>query len=117
MTECLAQIEFHWVPSSKLMASRKIFWRGGPATHALDAADLNVAAGEFLCVLGPSGCGKSTFLRVLAGSITPEVAQAYFRAGQWLKQTGKLDDAPSMRTIATHVDPSCRKMALNGGFR
>ncbi len=34
---------------------------------ALDAVDLDVAAGRTLAVLGPSGCGKSTLLRVVAG--------------------------------------------------
>ena len=34
---------------------------------AIDHVDLNVAAGEFLCIVGPSGCGKSTLLRILAG--------------------------------------------------
>lgn len=29
--------------------------------------DLEVAAGEVVCLLGPSGCGKSTLLRVFAG--------------------------------------------------
>ena len=28
---------------------------------------LEVAEGEFVCIVGPSGCGKSTFLRILAG--------------------------------------------------
>ncbi len=30
---------------------------------------LDIASGEFLCILGPSGCGKSTLLNVLAGFI------------------------------------------------
>jgi ABC-type lipoprotein export system ATPase subunit len=38
---------------------------------ALQGADLDVAAGEVICVLGPSGAGKSTLLRVIAGLQTP----------------------------------------------
>jgi NitT/TauT family transport system ATP-binding protein len=34
---------------------------------ALRDFDLEIAEGEFLCLVGPSGCGKSTFLRILAG--------------------------------------------------
>ena len=29
--------------------------------------DLDIAPGEFVCLLGPSGCGKSTLLNVIAG--------------------------------------------------
>ncbi|MGH2403421.1 MAG: ABC transporter ATP-binding protein [bacterium] len=42
--------------------------RGHPVT-ALRGISLEVAQGEFLCVVGPSGCGKSTLLRILAGLI------------------------------------------------
>ena len=34
---------------------------------ALEDFSLDVADGEFVCVVGPSGCGKSTFLRMVAG--------------------------------------------------
>jgi ABC-type sugar transport system ATPase subunit len=34
---------------------------------AVKDADLNVAAGEVVCLLGPSGCGKTTTLRMIAG--------------------------------------------------
>lgn len=34
---------------------------------AVDAVDLDVDAGEVLCLLGPSGCGKTTTLRMIAG--------------------------------------------------
>ncbi|SNR58081.1 ABC transporter ATP-binding protein [Actinomadura mexicana] len=37
------------------------------AVRALDALDLDVAAGEFFALLGPSGCGKTTLLRTIAG--------------------------------------------------
>jgi NitT/TauT family transport system ATP-binding protein len=41
---------------------------GGPATVvALDGINLDIAPGEFVCIVGPSGCGKSTLLRILAG--------------------------------------------------
>ncbi|HCF18295.1 MAG TPA: ABC transporter ATP-binding protein, partial [Rhodospirillum rubrum] len=35
------------------------------------ALDLEVAAGEIVCLLGPSGCGKSTTLRLAAGLEDP----------------------------------------------
>lgn len=34
---------------------------------AIQDFNLEVADGEFVCIVGPSGCGKSTFLRILAG--------------------------------------------------
>ncbi|UMY17352.1 ABC transporter ATP-binding protein [Methylobacterium organophilum] len=34
---------------------------------AVDAVSLDLAGGEFFCLLGPSGCGKSTLLRLIAG--------------------------------------------------
>lgn len=34
---------------------------------ALSGVDLDVASGEFVCLLGPSGCGKTTLLNLLAG--------------------------------------------------
>lgn len=34
---------------------------------AVDDFSLDVADGEFVCIVGPSGCGKSTFLRMVAG--------------------------------------------------
>src|ERR1700693_5419365 len=36
-------------------------------TTAVDNITLDVAAGEFVCVVGPSGCGKSTLLNIVAG--------------------------------------------------
>jgi putative spermidine/putrescine transport system ATP-binding protein len=39
--------------------------------NAVDALDLDIAAGEFFSMLGPSGSGKTTVLRLIAGFETP----------------------------------------------
>ncbi|MGA2551605.1 MAG: ABC transporter ATP-binding protein [Burkholderiaceae bacterium] len=42
---------------------------------ALQNTNLEVAPGEFVCVVGPTGCGKSTLLNVAAGLLTPTAGQ------------------------------------------
>ena len=49
----------------------KTFESGGQTIHALKAIDLEIARGEFVCLLGPSGCGKSTLLNAVAGFSLP----------------------------------------------
>jgi NitT/TauT family transport system ATP-binding protein len=44
---------------------------GGHAMRVLDDINLDVRAGEFVCILGPSGCGKSTLLNIIGGFTTP----------------------------------------------
>ena len=51
----------------------KVFGRGPTAVHALDRVSLDVAPGEFVCLLGASGCGKSTLLNLVAGLDLPTV--------------------------------------------
>lgn len=41
--------------------------RFGAGPQVLDDVSLDVAPGEFVCLLGASGCGKSTLLNVIAG--------------------------------------------------
>jgi putative spermidine/putrescine transport system ATP-binding protein len=48
--------------------------RYGPLT-AVDAVDLTVPQGRFVCLLGPSGCGKTTLLRMIAGLEAPSAGR------------------------------------------
>lgn len=52
----------------------------GP-TVAVENFTLDVADGEFVCIVGPSGCGKSTFLRMLAGLDTHSAGHIAIRPG------------------------------------
>ncbi|HVZ45835.1 MAG TPA: ABC transporter ATP-binding protein [Ramlibacter sp.] len=50
----------------------------------LSPTSLEVAKGEFVCIIGPSGCGKTTLLRAAAGFVTPG-SGAVLRHGQPVK--------------------------------
>ena len=50
---------------------KKYYTVGGATVRALDGVDLQVGAGEFLCISGRSGSGKSTMLSMLAGLDSP----------------------------------------------
>ncbi len=41
----------------------------GETVTALEGANFDIKAGEFISLVGPSGCGKSTLLRLVAGLI------------------------------------------------
>ena len=58
---------------TKLIAEQvgMTFDRDGKSTNVLRDVNLEVAEGEFLCLLGPSGCGKSTLLSAMAGFLAP----------------------------------------------
>lgn len=61
-------------PPAKLAitdVSKRFETSRGPV-HALDHVNLQVAEGEFVCLLGPSGCGKSTLLNLVAGLERPD---------------------------------------------
>ncbi|HTZ80679.1 MAG TPA: ABC transporter ATP-binding protein [Stellaceae bacterium] len=57
----------------------KAFPAGGGGLLALQNLSLEVAEGEFLCLIGASGCGKSTLLNVFAGFIQPSAGQVLLR--------------------------------------
>jgi NitT/TauT family transport system ATP-binding protein len=69
------------LPPCRSRTSTKVFSEGRDTVAALDHVSLEVAPGEFVCLLGASGCGKSTLLNVVAEL-----------------------DRPTSRTIAVHAD-------------
>jgi len=70
-----------------------VTYRGnnGSRLLALDFINLQVKAGEFLCIVGPSGCGKSTLLHLIAGLHQPSQGQVLV--------DDKLVDAPGTDRI------------------
>jgi NitT/TauT family transport system ATP-binding protein len=51
--------------------------RRGDVVRALGRVDLDVAPGEFVCLIGPSGCGKSTLLNLFAGLDRPDTGELF----------------------------------------
>ena len=64
---------------------------------AVDAFDLEVRAGEVVCLLGPSGCGKTTALRVAAG--LERLQRGCVRVGGRVVADGTIDTPPENRGI------------------
>jgi iron(III) transport system ATP-binding protein len=70
-----------------------------PGVVSVDAIDLTVRHGEFVCLLGPSGCGKTTTLRMIAGFIAPDAGE--IRVG-----------GRTMSTPAAVLPPERRNMSM-----
>lgn len=84
------------------------FGVNGPAPYiAVEAAQLDVADGEFVAIVGPTGCGKSTLLNVAAGLLRP-VAGAVRIFGEPLaavnRQAGYLFQADAVFPWKTALD-------------
>jgi len=73
--------------SLKIEGVSKIFPVRTGAVEALQPVSVDVAAGEFVCLLGPSGCGKSTLLSIIAGLESATTGTIY-ADGQPIRGTG-----------------------------
>jgi putative ABC transport system ATP-binding protein len=58
-------------PVVRIKGLNKVFHRDTIPVTALEKIDLEVADGEFLCLMGPSGSGKTTLLNIIAGIDQP----------------------------------------------
>ncbi|GAA4331774.1 NitT/TauT family transport system ATP-binding protein [Actinomadura luteofluorescens] len=95
----------------RLSEVSKAFGTGGSALLALDRVSLDVAPGEFTCLVGASGCGKSTLLNLVAdldrpsaGTITKDGARVALMFQEpalfpWLTATGNLELALKARGV------------------
>ncbi|MEU4826573.1 ABC transporter ATP-binding protein [Actinomadura sp. NPDC023710] len=95
----------------RLSEVSKAFGTGGSALLALDKVSLDVAPGEFTCLVGASGCGKSTLLNLVADLDRPSAGTIDKRGARvalmfqepalfpWLTVTGNLELALKMRGV------------------
>jgi NitT/TauT family transport system ATP-binding protein len=87
--------------------------RYGPgAPLVLEDISLDVASGEFVCLVGASGCGKSTLLSVVAGLEPPTAGTVHVAGGQaammfqesallpWLTASRNVEFALELRGVA-----------------
>jgi ABC-type Fe3+/spermidine/putrescine transport system ATPase subunit len=57
--------------SMQAVLSIRNLWVHFDNEAVLSGLNLDIAPGEFCCLLGPSGCGKTTLLKTIAGFIRP----------------------------------------------
>jgi sulfonate transport system ATP-binding protein len=97
-------------PAIALGSVSKVYGHAGNALHALDRVTLDVAPGEFVCLLGASGCGKSTLLNILAGldhatsgsvAVEGRTTLLFQEAAlfPWLTARGNIDLALKLRNV------------------
>jgi NitT/TauT family transport system ATP-binding protein len=82
--------ELEVIAPSKLVIDNvsKSFQSASGTVLALDRVSLNVAEGEFVCLVGASGCGKSTLLNIIAGLEKPD-SGTVFADGKPVTQPGR----------------------------
>ena len=95
----------------RLTGVSKVFGRGSSAVRALDQVSLEVAPGEFTCLIGASGCGKSTLLSLVAGLEQATAGEVSTSGGQvafmfqepalfpWLTAAGNVELALRARGV------------------
>ena len=63
----------------ELKGITKYFLKGTPnQVKALDAVDLSIAPGDFVCIIGSNGAGKSTLIKTVSGLSIPDRGTVLF---------------------------------------
>jgi NitT/TauT family transport system ATP-binding protein len=99
-----------------LVQVTKHYGKGRTAVAALDAIDLRVSEGEFVCLVGSSGCGKSTLLSIIAGLDAPS-AGTVDTHGRRIALMFQESALFPWLTAAANVDLALRARAVPRGVR
>jgi NitT/TauT family transport system ATP-binding protein len=118
------------VPAVTLRGVSKVYGGGRNAVAAVGHIDLDVARGDFLCLVGASGCGKSTLLNLVAGLDGPTTGRVETEGRTalmfqdaalfpWLTVAGNVELALKLRKVpkaerAARVDALLRTVHLDG---
>ena len=103
-------------PSIRLDGVSKIYGQRNKRTLALDNISLDVARGQFVCLVGASGCGKSTLLNLVAGLDTASSGDVQVNGRTalmfqesalfpWLTAAGNVDLALRLRGVPKSERP------------
>ncbi len=92
--------ELEVIAPSKLAIENvsKNFQSASGTVLALDRVSLDVAEGEFVCLVGASGCGKSTLLNIIAGLEKPDSGT--------LRADGKPVTGPGRERLVMFQEPA-----------
>ncbi len=86
----------------------------GPYT-VLDGVNLEVAEGEFICIIGHSGCGKSTLLNMVSGFNQPTGGTVKLQNKPILNLPRPHDGIPKLLSFT--LEKCLRECAISGEFR
>jgi ABC-type Mn2+/Zn2+ transport system ATPase subunit len=83
---------------------------------ALEAVDLEIAAGSLVAIFGPNGGGKSTLLKLIAGLLQPWAGSVDVFAGPPRAAARRIAYVPQAELVDWSFPVSVRDVAMMGRF-